>query len=166
MMLKTLIISLGSVFFKLVASALLATSPAAAEGVSGVASVIDADTIEIRGQRIRLHGIDAPESRQLCGSDDGNWRCGQRASAVLSDKIGRAPISCRVSGSDRYGRLIAVCFLGREDLNAWLVRNGWAMAYRRYSTDYIDEKEAARRNRLGIWRGRFVPPWDWRRSNR
>ncbi|WP_416900307.1 MAG: thermonuclease family protein [Minwuia sp.] len=132
----------------------------------GVASVVDADTIEIHGQRIRFHGIDAPEGRQLCGSDDGDWRCGQRASNALAEKIGRAPVACEVSGSDRYGRFIAVCFQGRVDLNGWLVRNGWAMAYRRYSTDYVDDEDAARRNRLGIWRGRFVPPWDWRRGKR
>ena len=115
-----------------------AIGPASAQGrIVGVAPVIDGDTIEIHGQRIRLFGIDAPESSQLCVRPTGErWRCGQRASFALADRIGRATVSCRARDLDRYGRVVAVCFKGNEDLNRWMVANGWAVAYKRYSVDY------------------------------
>ena len=139
----------------------------AQEGLIGVASVIDGDTIEIHGQRIRLHGIDAPESRQLCTRPSGErWRCGQQASLALSDRIGRATVSCQPRDRDRYGRIVAVCFKGNEDLNRWMVANGWAVAYRRYSVDYVADEDAARRNRINIWSGDFDMPWDWRAQRR
>lgn len=140
-------------------------SPALARSVSGTASVIDGDTIEIHGERIRLEAIDAIEDRQRCILPDGRaWRCGRDAALALADRIGRSPVTCAISGRDRYSRLVATCFLGREDLNAWLVRNGWAVAYRRYGTQYVDEENAARRERRGIWASSFEMPWDWRRS--
>lgn len=135
--------------------------------LTGVASVIDGDTIEIHGARIRLHGIDAPESAQLCiDANDKPWRCGQRASLALAERIGRAPVSCRRTDTDRYGRMIAVCSRGTEDLNAWLVAEGWAVAYRRYSGDYVAREDEAREARRNIWSSRFVMPWDWRRGAR
>ncbi|MGE3336141.1 MAG: thermonuclease family protein [Rhodospirillaceae bacterium] len=147
--------------------ALPVTAAVAAEQVTGAASVIDGDTIEIHGQRIRLHGIDAPESAQLClDTDERSWHCGQRASLALADRIGRVPVACRRTDTDQYGRTIAVCFRRAEDLNAWMAAEGWAVAYRRYSEDYVvleDEARAAGRN---IWAGRFVMPWDWRRGAR
>lgn len=137
----------------------------AAQTITGVASVIDGDTIEIRNHRIRLHGIDAPESRQLCfDAANERWRCGQRATFALADEIGRAPVECTVRGTDRYDRAIAVCAQAGQDLNAWIVRQGWAVAYRRYSRDYVRAEEEARRNRRNLWAGRFNMPWDWRRA--
>jgi len=131
--------------------------------LSGVATVIDGDTIEIHGQRIRLYGIDAPESRQECTQPDGTtWRCGQQAALALSDRIGRATVRCDPRDRDRYGRIIAICFKGTENLNRWMVVNGWAMAYRKYSLDYAADEERAKRARLGIWSGTFEIPWDWR----
>ena len=107
-----------------------AIGPAFAQDlIVGVASVIDGDTIEIHGQRIRLFGIDAPESSQLCVRPTGErWRCGQQASFALADRIGRATVSCQPRDLDRYGRVVAVCFKGNEDLNRWMVANGWAVA--------------------------------------
>ena len=138
--------------------------PAKADTISGTASVIDGDTIEIRGIRIRLHAVDAMESRQGCFLPDGKaWNCGRDAAYALADKIGRAPISCEVRDVDRYGRLVAVCRKAGEDLNAWLVVNGWAVAYRRYGRDYIKQEEGARAARHGIWASEFMMPWDWRR---
>jgi len=139
----------------------------AQEAIVGVASVIDGDTIEIRGQRIRLHGIDAPESSQLCVRKSGErWRCGQRASLALADRIDRATIRCRPHDQDRYGRIIAVCFKGNEDLNRWLVANGWAVAYRRYALDYVADEDAARESGNNIWSGNFEMPWVWRARRR
>ncbi len=96
--------------------------------MAGQASVIDGDTIEIHGQRIRLHGINAPESGQLCYIDGKRWRCGQRAALALADKIGRRPVACAGRERDRYGRVVAVCRVAGEDLGAWLVGNGLALA--------------------------------------
>ena len=97
--------------------------------LQGVASVIDGDTIEIHGTRIRLNGIDAPESGQLCQDARGTaWRCGQQAALALSDRIGRQVVSCQQTDTDRYGRVVADCFTGGENLNHWMVREGWALA--------------------------------------
>jgi endonuclease YncB( thermonuclease family) len=84
----------------------------------------------------------------------------------LADRIGRASVSCRPRDLDRYGRVVAVCFKGNEDLNRWMVANGWAAAYRRYSGDYVAEEDAARRGRVNIWSGAFEMPWDWRAQHR
>lgn len=142
----------------------LTIGPASAQDlIVGVASVIDGDTIEIHGQRVRLFGIDAPESSQLCVRPTGEgWRCGQQASLALADRIGRATVSCQLHDLDRYGRVVAVCFKGSEDLNRWMVANGWAVAFRRYSLDYVPDEAAARRSQVNIWSGAFDMPWDWR----
>jgi endonuclease YncB( thermonuclease family) len=133
----------------------------------GLASVIDGDTLEIHGQRIRLFGIDAPESAQLCETTAGKkWRCGQRAALALSDHIGRSTIACAEKDRDRYGRIVAVCVKGDEDLNSWMVTNGWALAYRHYSMDYVREEATAKGSSAGIWSGQFIEPWAWRRGER
>jgi endonuclease YncB( thermonuclease family) len=139
---------------------LAAIGPASTqEGLTGVASVIDGDTIEIRGQRVRLYGIDSPESSQLCVRPTGErWRCGQQASFALADLIGRSIVSCQPRDRDRYGRIVAVCFNGTANLNRWMVANGWAVAYRRYSEDYVVDEDAARRSRANIWSGDFDMP--------
>ena len=90
------------------------------------------------------------------------WRCGQQASFSLADRIGRAAVTCQPRDLDRYGRVVAVCFKGNEDLNRWMVANGWAVAYKRYSVDYVASEAAARRSQINIWSGSFDMPWDWR----
>src|SRR5688572_22906495 len=96
--------------------------PASADDIVGRASVIDGDTLEIHGQRIRLYGIDAPESSQNCKRESGKlWRCGQRAALNLADYIGAGPIGCEPKSKDRYGRIVAVCHKGKQDLNGWMV---------------------------------------------
>lgn len=139
---------------------------AVAEEIVGRVSVTDGDTVVIHGERIRLHGIDAPESAQTCEAGGKVWRCGQQASLALADKIGRLPVRCETFQRDRYGRIIAVCRQGQTDLNRWMVRNGWAVAYRRYSTDYVAAEDEAKDAGSGVWRGRFIPPRDWRRGKR
>ena len=133
----------------------------------GKASVIDGDTLEVRGQRIRLHGIDAPESGQVCQDETGrDYRCGQAAATALSDKIGRRKVSCVPNATDRYGRIIAVCVAGKENLNRWLVEEGWAIAYRRFSSEWVPQEMGAQAAGRGLWAGRFVEPEAWRRGSR
>ena len=124
--------------------------------IAGRASVIDGDTIEIQGTRIRLFGIDAPESGQQCTVAGKASRCGQQAAFVLSDKIGNRPVECRRKDTDRYGRMVAVCAVGGEDLSAWLVSQGWALAYRYYSETYVPHESAASRAKRGMWRDRSL----------
>lgn len=132
----------------------------------GIASVIDADTIEIHGIRVRLVGIDAPESEQSCQDTSGlDYRCGQQAALVLADHIAGRLLECKPEGTDRYGRTLAVCWLGAEDINGWLVSKGWALAYRQFSGAYTGEEAMARAAKRGIWAGGFTPPWEWRQQN-
>lgn len=146
---------------------LLTVLPASAESLVGVPRIVDADTLEIHGVKIRLHGIDAPESRQRCMRPSGaHWPCGQQATRALSARIGQRSVLCTVRSKDRYGRMIAVCSQGASDLNRWLVNEGWAVAYRRYSKDYVRAEDSARRAGRNIWSGIFVMPWDWRRGKR
>lgn len=138
-----------------------------ADPIIGIASVIDGDTIEIHGTRIRLHGIDAPESSQLCERPTGeNWRCGQSAALELASAIGEAPISCQPTDVDRYGRTVAVCSTAGRDINAWMVIQGWAVAYRQYADDYVPQEKEAQSAGRGIWSGTFMMPWEWRRGTR
>ena len=134
--------------------------------VSGSARVVDGDTLDVGAVRVRLHGVDAPESRQSCVAGSRRWACGERATRALAGRIGGRTVACEERDRDRYGRTVAVCRDGGEDVNAWMVSRGWALAYRRYSRDYVGEEAAARDARRGIWRGDFVPPWDWRRGER
>ena len=98
--------------------------------LSVVPTVIDGDTIRDGGKRIRLHGIDAPESAQTCKDEAGRtWSCGAAATDALRTFIGGSKIECRQIGTDRYGRIVAICYKDGIDINAWLVRNGWAVAY-------------------------------------
>lgn len=132
----------------------------------GVASVIDGDTIEIHGDRVRLEGIDAPESSQLCAQNGKTWRCGQKASLALSDFIGRQTVTCKGVGKDKYGRFLGRCSVGNVELNAWMVSNGFALAYRKYSVEYIELEKEAEGAEKGIWTSDFLEPWNWRRAQR
>lgn len=143
---------------------LASTGVTAKADVSGHAVVVDGDTIEVAGERVRLHGIDAPESRQLCSVGGNDWRCGESAALALADEADGRTVVCKGDQRDRYGRIIAVCFAGETDLNAMMVREGFALAYRQYSKDYVGEEESARVASKGVWRSSFIEPWKWRRS--
>ena len=110
---------------------------ASADTLTGAARIIDADTVEIAGEKLRLEGIDAPESRQTCKRDGKRYDCGREATSALRVKIGKASITCKGDTRDRYDRLIAVCYLDDMDLNGWLVRQGDALAYQRFSKRYV-----------------------------
>ena len=145
---------------------LLETGAAPRSTISGSPTVFDGDTLKIGAHWIRLHGIDAPEGAQICRADGARWRCGERAAHALAKRIGGRPVACEERDRDRYGRIVALCRAGGEDLNAWMVERGWALAYRRFSRAYVDEERTARAARRGIWRGDFVAPWDWRDGER
>ena len=108
--------------------------------------IVDADTLEMAGQRVRLQGIDAPESAQSCRQATGHrYRCGDRASQALRERIGTDAVTCTIEGRDRYNRALSTCYTADgTNLNAWLVRQGYALAYRRYSTQYVPEEAHAR----------------------
>lgn len=147
---------------------LLSATPALAEPIVGQATVIDGDTIEIHGRRIRLDAIDAPESRQLCQDAAGHdYRCGQVASFALADRIGRHTVACDNHGTDRYGRSLSYCSVAGVDLGGWLVGQGLAVEYRRYSDGrYRAAEDRAKAAHAGLWAGAFQWPWAWRRAGR
>lgn len=136
---------------------------ASGNSLSGIAKVIDGDTLKILGTRIRLFGIDSPEKGQICRKSDVKYNCGKQATAALSKKISGSKIFCFKEDIDRYGRIVGICKLNEIDLNAWMVRGGWALAYRRYTNRYTDEENLARKAKVGIWQGQFEKPWEWRR---
>ena len=148
------------------ALALLCLPPLAWADITGTPRVIDGDTLEVAGQRVRLFAIDAPEINQSCSRDGRPWRCGEAATRALAGKIGRHPVACQERGQDRYGRIVAVCYAGGEDLNAWMVLRGLEVAYRLYSLDYLDQETIARAARRGIWASTFEKPWEWREKRR
>lgn len=129
--------------------------------------ISDGDTIKFHGERIRLNGIDAFESKQSCRDAEGKgYFCGFHFTLALAGKIGAGAVECRRTGTDQYKRPVAVCYLGDIDLNAWMIENGFALAFRRYSKDYIRQEDAARTAKAGAWQGTFVAPWEWRKQQR
>lgn len=131
--------------------------------IVGQARVVDGDTLEIDGHRIRLEGIDAPENAQTCGRRwIGTWSCGKSAARALSDLVAGRRITCRSMGRDKYGRILGVCSVGESDINAEMVRRGYAWAFVKYSRSYVAEEAEAREARAGIWQGDAEPAWIFR----
>lgn len=158
---------LGLAAFFLVLPRTAAADAKAHPVIAGVASVVDADTLDIHGTRIRLTGVDAPEHGQQCLDPKSKFvRCGQISANALDAFINSNPVSCAVEDKDRYGRSLAECTVRGQSVQAWLVSNGYAVAYRSYSTKYVPEEQAARKAKAGIWADRFVYPWDWRKGDR
>lgn len=141
-----------------------APGPLAAEMLSGTAVVLDGDTVRIGETRVRLEGIDAPESDQICmDGSDRVWSCGIAARDALAARIVRQALQCTISGSDAYDRKLGNCAIAGESLNAWMVKEGFALAYRKYSHAYIAQEDEARAAGRRLWAGAFIPPWEWRR---
>ncbi len=137
--------------------------------IVGKPRIIDGDTIEIAGTPIRLYGIDAPETGQTCVADGKTWHCGTNAAFALAELIGGNWVACRIRDVDSAPHVEGVCHLaGFEgpEINRRIVAAGWALADPRTGSSYSVTESAARRAGLGIWRGRFVAPWDWRRGKR
>ena len=142
--------------------------------ISGLAKVIDGDTIKIKNNKIRLLGIDAPEKKQQCQKPwlsisfitfNKNYPCGKISTERLKKKIDDKLITCKPSGKDRYKRFIAECFKGKRNINAFMVLNGYAVAYRKYSPKFISHENTAKKEKLGLWAGTFEMPWEWRKKN-
>lgn len=133
----------------------------------GRATVTDGDTLTVAKQRIRLWGIDAPESAQQCTGKDGRtWPCGRRSAAALDGHLLQKTVRCQPKDTDRYGRVVAECFVQGASVNRWMVRSGWAVAYRQYATAFIADEADARQHQRNLWQGPFQMPADYRRSKR
>ena len=139
-----------------------------AADVSGIAKVREGDQVNIGNSRIRLGGIDAPSVDQLCLNNSGErWTCGIAARDELIKHTDNKTWNCHVrQAADRRGRTIARCEVDGEDIQKWMVRNGWALAYTRFSHDYDEDEKAAREAKAGMWQGAFIAPWDWRVRNK
>lgn len=151
----------------LLALAILAAAALAARGIdpaqtfsrAGPARVHDGDTLTVAGERVRLLGIDAPELKQVCRRANEDYPCGQASRQALTDMIGGREVSCEATKRDRYRRLLGRCRAGGVDLNAELIRSGWAVAY---GAEYRDLEADARAKGEGLWAGSFETPRDWR----
>ena len=128
-------------------------------------TVIDGDTIRLGDVKIRFSGIDAPEINQTCVASEGKVACGKISKDILIAKVTNNKISCTDEGKDVYGRVLGECFVNGESLSSYLVREGFAFAYRKYSNKYIKDEEYAKFNNLGMWSMEFEYPWDYRSKN-
>ena len=148
-----------------------------AQEIIGIPKIVDGDTVYINNYKIRLEGIDAPEMKQKCKREKlkissiigytfyEDYYCGEYSKANLETKVKGSNIKCISFTKDRYKRYLAKCFKGEINLNRWMVRNGHAVAYRRYSKEYIPDEDFARENKLGLWQGKFFKPEKWRKLN-
>ena len=145
--------------------------------IYGVPKIIDGDTVHINNYKLRLEGIDAPEMRQQCKKEFlkissiigftfyKDYSCGKVSKEKLISKINGSEIKCTFTTKDRYKRYIATCYKDKTNLNQWMVRNGYAIAYRRYSKKYVPDEDFAKEKKLGLWRGKFMSPEKWRKLN-
>tara|TARA_B100002052_G_scaffold296179_1_gene324072 strand:- start:221 stop:730 length:510 start_codon:yes stop_codon:yes gene_type:complete len=166
---KKLNLNLFSLFFFLLTTILSAEEKI----ISGKAKITDGDTIVINQSKIRFFGIDAPEKKQICKKNylkflifnfKKNYECGKVSSIKLKNKIKGKNIRCVVKKKDKYKRYLGICYLGKEDLSSWLVKNGYAVAYQKYSKKYLLDEQYAKNNTLGLWDGTFLRPEEWRRN--
>jgi len=136
------------------------------QALTGVARVVDGDTLALRGQNIRLFGMDAPEKAQRCDVSGRNWACGVWATQKLRDIVGTGRLNCRQVDTDRHQRPVAVCHINGRDIAAEMVRAGAAVAYIKYSADYAGHEAEAKREKRGIWAGSVTSPEAFRQAAR
>ena len=127
-------------------------------------TVTDGDTIRMGDERIRFSGIDAPEIKQTCIHKELEFYCGEFSKNLLIEKIADQEVNCIRESKDQYGRTLAECFIGKESLSSYLVREGYAFAYRKYSNKFVADEEYAKRNSNGMWSMEFILPWEYRRQ--
>ena len=127
--------------------------------------IIDGDTIHLNKEKIRFSGIDTPELKQTCNKNNEIIYCGIEARQLLIDKIGKNKIHCVREGKDQYKRTLAECFVNDSSISRFLVREGYAFAYRKYSKKFINDENYAKKNNIGMWSMKFQYPWDWRKKN-
>ena len=152
--------------YNLILFTLFLTNTSIGKTINGKAKIIDGDTIHIDKFKIRLHAIDAPEIDQTCKKDNLVWKCGLESTIFLKKIVNNKELSCKASSKDRYNRFIAICYIDKIDLNSMMVENGWAIAYRYYSLDYIKEERIAKSKKIGIWIGKFEEPYLFRKKNK
>ncbi len=164
-------------FIRTIILFLILHSNSIAEEISGIPKVVDGDTVHINNYKFRLEGIDAPEMRQQCKKESlkissligftfyKDYSCGKVSKEKLINKINGSEIKCIFATKDRYKRYIATCFKKKTNLNQWMVRNGYAIAFRRYSKRYVPDEDFAKENKLGLWQGKFMNPEKWRKLN-
>ena len=151
-----LLISISSLIFLLISN----------QVKSQELKVVDGDTIHLNGEKIRFTGIDTPELKQTCINQGIIDPCGLTAKEILIDKIANYKVECISEGKDQYKRTLAECFVNNESLSSYLVRSGYAFAYRRYSNKFIQDEDYARINTIGMWSMKFDYPWDYRKSKK
>ena len=153
----------GAVMLLLTAAPCTGTATPALEGT---ARVVDGDTLEVAGERVRLWGVDAPERSQTCRLAAQTWRCGRSAAEALGRLVEGREVRCEPRDRDRYGRVVAVCTIDGSDVAATMVREGWALNFERYSEGaYRGAQQEARGKRAGLWQGQFIPSWQWRHEH-
>jgi endonuclease YncB( thermonuclease family) len=158
-------VALASAFFLPPVLMSVAEAKPPTEMLSGRAIVIDGDTLELEGVRVRLEGIDAPETAQTCGrAIIGWWNCGKAATKALHDLTNGFRVECESRGFDKYERMLGVCFVRGQDINAAMVRQGFAWAFLKYSQSYAAVEAEARDARAGIWQGDAEPAWIFRQK--
>ena len=151
----------GALFFLLLSSGPKAET--LTNAIAGSARVVDGDTLDVSGQRIRLEGIDAPELAQSCKDAQGaDWPCGREALKYLAELTSGRDVACDSTGTDKYGRVLGICFAEGREINAEMVRSGFAWAFIKYSTAYTSQEAEARAVRAGVWQGPAEAPWDYR----
>ncbi len=147
----------------LVLAVMAAGSP---EPIRGLAIAGDGDSLRIGEVRIRLHGIDAPELDQTCTRAGASWPCGSEAAAQLSKLVTGRELLCFGQDKDQHGRVLARCKVMGRDINQAMVESGYALAFRRYGTDYVAAEERAKAAKRGLWSGSFQPPGEYRSAHR